>query len=48
MAVAYYIKRVLGFPADFDVDAVTSVLKGRDLQTRTADFRGFDSPPGRF
>jgi hypothetical protein len=48
MSLKRYIKRVLGLQVAFDVDAVTSVLKGRCLSGQTAEFRGFNSPPGRF
>jgi len=35
-------------PIAIDVQVVASVLKGRRLRRRTAIFRGFKSPPGRF
>jgi len=48
MSLQKIISRVLGLPGAFDVDVVTSVLKGRRLQGRKTIFRGFQSPPGRF
>jgi len=48
MSLKRYIKKVLGLQVTFDLDAVTSVLKGRCLPEQTAEFRGFNSPPGRF
>jgi len=35
-------------PLTIDVRSVTSVLKRRILERRSAFFRGFESPPGRF
>ena len=48
MSLQKIISKVLGRAGGFDVDAVTSILKGRDLPRQTAIFQGFDSPPGRF
>jgi hypothetical protein len=48
MSLQKIISKLLGRPGDFDVDTVTSILKGRDLPRQTATFQGFDSPPGRF
>ncbi len=48
MSLQKIISRVLGRPGAFDVDAVTSILKGRRLQGRKTIFKGFQSPPGRF
>ncbi len=48
MRLQRYINRVLGWPGAFDVDAVTSVLIGRELARQRTAFRGFNSPPGRF
>ena len=45
MAFRKLIDRVLGRPGDFDVDAVTSVLRGRSQPRQTEIFRGFNSPP---
>jgi hypothetical protein len=47
MSLRQYIRHVLGTCA-FDIAAVMSVLKGRELATQCALFRGFESPPGRF
>jgi len=48
MRLQRFINRILGRPGAFDVDAVTSVLNGRDLAKQMTAFRGFESPPGRF
>ena len=51
MRLRSFINRLLGWPGlfdAFDVDAVTSVLNGRDLARPMTAFRGFKSPPGRF
>jgi len=45
MAFRKIIDRVLGRPGAFDVDAVTSVLRGRSQPKQTEIFRGFNSPP---
>src|SRR6266496_6041086 len=45
MALRKIIDRVLGRPGAFDVDAVTSVLRGRSQPRQTEIFRGFNSPP---
>ena len=48
MRLQRFINRILGRPGAFDVDAVTSVLMGRELVSERTAFRGFESPPGRF
>ena len=48
MSLQKIISKVLGRPGTFEVDAVTSVLKGRRLQGRKTIFKGFNSPPVRF
>jgi hypothetical protein len=48
MTLHRYILRVLGWPCGFDIEAVTSVLKGRRQPRQRAMFRGFNSPQGRF
>jgi hypothetical protein len=39
MSLKRYIKRILRLQVAFDVDTVTSVLKGRCLPGQTAEFR---------
>jgi len=45
MGLRRFMNKILGRPAPFDVDAVTSVLRGRSQPQRTDEFRGFNSPP---
>jgi len=45
MAFRKIIGRLLGRPGAYDVDAVTSILRGRSQPRSTDIFRGFDSPP---
>jgi hypothetical protein len=45
MGLERFIDKILGRPGAFDVDAVTSVLRGRSQPSRTEGFRGFNSPP---